>query len=474
MMGVRPTTACPEADYAAASAPTTLWIELTSRCPFACVFCSRHARRGKGEDMDFGLFEELIGALEHPECIRLNYSGESMHYPRLADAIRLARQTGAFVELVTSLASADEETLRAVVRSGLDRLGISLHTVSPVEWAGIYGSGSLDRMFSRLDRLLAVREECGNGRPALEIAFVAMEANLREFPAVVSVARRKGIKLVTVLPVIPRDLAPTAFAAERDERGLLRGEFRAALRETVAKARAAFPSVEIRGGPEIECTGTPFPGAVAAGTRIRTCDQDPWTTVHILSNGDVVPCEVQDKLVLGNLRDKSLRAIWQGEAYREFRRGFVSGLNRACLSCEWKVVGLTSAPMHKLSGTDWGNAQFLRGWHPRDGAGTLWSKREGVLLLPRGGGLVLRGALPPSGDGRPNGLEINCDGVPAGRVVNPTGSLLRFSTCAEVTEGSGPMVVSLRVDDTYCPARTGVGGDVRELGFALFGIEVLR
>jgi len=474
MMAVRPTPACPEADYAAASVPTTLWIELTSMCPFACVFCSRHTRRGNGEHMDFGLLEELIGALEHPECIRLNYSGETMHYPRLADAIRLAKQTGACVELVTALASADEEMLRAVAHSGLDRLGISLHTASAGEWTGIYGRGSLERLLSRLDRLLALREECGTGRPALEIAFVAMEANLRDLPAVVSLARRKGITLVTVLPVIRRGLASSAFAAERDDRGILRGEFTAALREVVAKARAAFPSVEIRAGPEIECAGASAPGSVKPGTRIRTCDQDPWTTVHVLVNGDVVPCEVQDTLVMGNLRDQSLRSIWQGVAYLDFRRAFVSGLNPACLSCEWKVAGPIAAPMRELSATDWENAQFLRGWHPRDGAGTLWSKREGVLLLPRGSGLVLRGALPPSGNERPNGLEVSCDGIPAGRVVNPTDSLLRFSTCTEVNEGSGPMIVSFRVDDAFRPAPAGVSGDARELGFALFGIEVLR
>jgi len=473
MMAVKPTTACPEADYAPASVPTTLWIELTSRCPFDCVFCSRHALRGNGEHMDFRLLEELIGVLDRPECIRLNYSGESMHYPRLADAIRLAKQTGASVELVTALASADEEMLRAIVCSGLDRLGISLHTVSTGEWAGIYGRGSLDRLFSRLDRLLSLREESGAGRPELEIAFVAMEANLREFPAVVSLARRKGITLVTVLPVIRRGLAAETFTAERDDRGLLRDEFRAALREAVARARAAFPAVEIRGGPEIECTGASVPGAVEPGTRIRTCSQDPWTTVHILSNGDVVPCEVQDTLVLGSLRDQSLPLIWRGEAYREFRRAFVSGLNPACLACEWKVADSTSALMRELSATDWENPQFLRGWHSRDGAGTLWSKREGVLLLPRGRALVLRGALPPSGFERPIGLEIRCDGTPVGRVVNPTAGLLRFSACAEVNKGSEPMVVSLRADDTFCPARAGVNSDARELGFALFGIEVL-
>ena len=464
---------CPQAEFAAAPTPTTLWIELTSRCPFNCIFCSRQARRGAGEHMEFALLDRLIAELDHPECIRLNYSGESLHYPWLAETIGLAKSTGASTELVTSLASADEGVLRSVVGSGLDRLGISLHTTSAAQWPEIYGNGSLDRQLTRLERLLELCDECGANRPALEIAFVAMQSNLRELPAVVSLARRTGIPLVTVLPVIRRDPVRGAFLEELDGRGRLRDEFREALREAVGKARAAFPSVEIRGGPEIEA-GSRYARDFPAGTPIRTCDQDPWTTVHILSNGDVVPCEVQDTLVLGNVRDRSLRSIWRGEAYREFRRAFVSGTNPACLSCDWKVAGSASPPARELCARDWQGAQFLRGWHPRDGAGTLWSRREALLLLPGGKRLLLKGALPPSRDGRPNRLDISCNALPAGSVANPTGGLLRFSTCLEAPAGCGDVVVRCRVARTFRPSEAGGSGDARELGFALFGIEVLQ
>jgi len=39
-----------------------------------------------------------------PEIIRLNCSGESVHYPWLVEAIDLAKSTGATVELVSALA----------------------------------------------------------------------------------------------------------------------------------------------------------------------------------------------------------------------------------------------------------------------------------------------------------------------------------------------------------------------------------
>jgi hypothetical protein len=35
-------------DFLAARTPRILWVELTSKCPFDCIFCSRQLRRGAG------------------------------------------------------------------------------------------------------------------------------------------------------------------------------------------------------------------------------------------------------------------------------------------------------------------------------------------------------------------------------------------------------------------------------------------
>ena len=35
-------------EFLAARTPRTLWVELTSKCPFDCIFCSRKMRRGAG------------------------------------------------------------------------------------------------------------------------------------------------------------------------------------------------------------------------------------------------------------------------------------------------------------------------------------------------------------------------------------------------------------------------------------------
>ena len=109
--------------------PRKVWVELTSKCPFDCIFCSRKTLRGSGEHMPFLMFESLVRQVIDPRTFLLNYSGESTVYPDLIPAIRLARSTGAFVELVSALGCAPEPMLRDLSQSGLGRLTVSVHAV---------------------------------------------------------------------------------------------------------------------------------------------------------------------------------------------------------------------------------------------------------------------------------------------------------------------------------------------------------
>ena len=102
-------------DAMTARLPDELWVELTSKCPFDCIFCSRKTLRGAGLDMPFELYSSLIEQLDSPKIIRLNYSGESAHYPRLIEAIGLAKAAGASTELVSAFASIPPKQVAAPV-----------------------------------------------------------------------------------------------------------------------------------------------------------------------------------------------------------------------------------------------------------------------------------------------------------------------------------------------------------------------
>ncbi|MBL8898087.1 MAG: SPASM domain-containing protein [Planctomycetes bacterium] len=467
-------------DLATAPLPRTLWIELTSRCPFDCVFCSRAAMRGDGEHMDLRLFSKLIGALEAPEVLRLNYSGESTHHPQFFDALRIAAATHATTELVSAFATFPLARMEDLVSSGLDRLTISLHTLDPAQWRAIYARASVEAFCERMEALLEAKRKLGSAKPRIDLAFVAMQRNLDQLERIAAFAVARGIEELAVHPLIRRDEIREAFADEVEE-GRLRETFRAQLNEIVARTRRDFPTLtlslstpELGAAPELGETAQASAAPLPQGAHIVSCDQSPWETAHVLANGDVVPCEVQDRRVLGRLAQQPLREIWHGEAYRRFRSACASGADPICNACVYKHVVMPRETRSRVAATEGAGSEMVRGWFPFDGGGAIWAQPEAALVLRRAArrsDLRLRALLPAGADGR-NALSITCNGREIAHVENRGAELLSIDAVFRLPEGPlGDVGFLLRTARAFRPPG---GRDARRLGFALLEAEIER
>jgi len=165
------TTALP---FQAARTPRTLSVELTSKRPFDCVFCSRQLRRGAGQHLPFDVYTSLLDSLVDPRKFILNYSGESTVYPDLIAAIERTRSSGAFVELVSVMATAPESLLGPLSRSGLNRLTVSVHATDNEKFAEAYRHSSFDTLRSRLERFIELRRAAPQAS-VVDLVFVAGE-----------------------------------------------------------------------------------------------------------------------------------------------------------------------------------------------------------------------------------------------------------------------------------------------------------
>jgi radical SAM protein with 4Fe4S-binding SPASM domain len=472
----------PDPTSLTAAVPKILWIELTSKCPFDCVFCSRQMRRGTGEHMGFELFCSLIRELDHPEIIRLNYSGESIHYPHLIEAIRLAKSTGAVTELVSAFGSISSQVLHGLVESGLDRLSISLHTLDPKQYETIYRLGTLNRLQEKVQELIELKQQMGTLLPILDFAFVAMSENLSQLGKVAGYASMKGVRELFIHPVLRRDAIPRDFSAELSGNRMTE-TFRQSLHRTVDLAREEYPAIRfVVCNPQIESENCltslpmPFGGELPEGARIHTCDQNPWQTVHVLVNGDVTVCEVQDKVSLGNLKRQSLSEIWQGPQYRQFRERYLHGSVAECRNCPWKVAYLPGPARSFIDAAEGMSPQLLKGWHLQNGENIVWSQQEGLLILKNGkhrSRVRLRGILPHSLQ-ETNCLQVECQGIPLGVIENPSRQFLSFDACFDLATTPTDFVsLKLTALEVFRPSSRSESEDHRDLGFALIRAEVL-
>jgi radical SAM protein with 4Fe4S-binding SPASM domain len=431
--------------------PSIVWLELTSKCPLRCAFCSRKNLRGDGEDLDPALLAPLFDSLDCPEVLRLNYAGESANYPQLLEAIALARRRfSAILEMVTSLVTMPLDVVRALPDSGIDRISISLHTTDPARFVEIYGGGSLDAFERRLD-LLRQGVEASPRPPVIDFAFVAMHRNAEDLRPVAALAASAGATALSIHPVIRRTGVPDVFAAESDSAGRLTDAFQTLLESQAEAARrphAALPVVIAR-----PSKAAPHPGPFL-------CEQNPFETTHILANGDVVPCEVLDRQPLGNLRQQPFERIWHGAAYDQFRRGYRTDQIPECATCMFR------APVIEVGcvTTSWG-------WHPADDSGTLWSRAEASFTCePRGyPAMRLRGLLPAAPGG--NAIHFRREYGSVVSFYHQGSEPVHFEVILPLDADRDCETFNASVDQAYSPWRHGMNGDTRQLGFAIFSAE---
>ncbi|MGP8245924.1 MAG: SPASM domain-containing protein [Bryobacteraceae bacterium] len=453
-------------------------MELTSKCPVDCIFCSRKLRRGAGRHFPFEVYSSLLKALVDPRKFILNYSGESTLYPDLIPAIQAARATGAFVEMVSVMATAPESLLGPLSRSGLNRLTVSIHATAAEKFAEIYRYSSFATLRARLERFL---ELCRTNStpPVVDLAFVAMNTNLMELAGVASLASELDLREITIFPVLRRDEITAQFVHELTPHGTRRTEFERRLQAVVNEAAQSHPEIRFtvanQSLPTAEgCLGevpVPYAGELPDGASIHSCEQNPWETAHVLSNGDVVACEVLDKIPLGNLCEQSIEDIWHGQAYRSFRARYRCGEVPECRACPWKRVYLPSPPASEIIAARGLSAQLLYGWHAPAGEPHIWSSQQAAAMLAPVADsrtLHLSGMLPAGPRGNPNQLTIRLNGTEIGQVTNPWEEIMPFGLDFAVgANRRAPWMLEFRTAHLYQPSERGAGTDQRDLGFAL-------
>jgi radical SAM protein with 4Fe4S-binding SPASM domain len=89
--------------------------------------------------------------------------------------------------------------------------------------------------------------------------------------------------------------------------------------EEVSRLKDIFPSINIRTVPDCFITIDYPPSYPSVSKRICL---NPWLSVSIHSNGNVVPCcfAFWDDIIYGNIKTRSLKDIWKGKEVEYIRR----------------------------------------------------------------------------------------------------------------------------------------------------------
>jgi putative metalloenzyme radical SAM/SPASM domain maturase len=167
--------------------------------------------------MSLETFERLTPAFPHLESLVLNGIGEPLLHPRLEDFISRARSLlpeTAWVGFQSNGMLLTDERAASLVDAGLDRISISLDTVSDDSFRSIRSGGEMRGIvaaFASLNKAKVRRRGCDL---RIGIEFVLMRNNLADLPAAIRWAGRSGASFAIVTQLLPYQMdivAQTAY-----------------------------------------------------------------------------------------------------------------------------------------------------------------------------------------------------------------------------------------------------------------------
>lgn len=199
--------------------PSRLFVELTTRCNLKCDMCVKQNGIGGIPDgsMSPETFEALAPAFPHLDALVLNGIGESLLHPQLEAFIARAKSLmpeHAWVGFQSNGMALNDQRAVSLVEAGLDRICLSLDTVSDDSYRAIRSGGEMRGIVEAISSLNKAKARCRGHDLRIGIEFVLMRSNLAELPEVIRWAGRKGAGFAIVTQLLPyhKDLvAQTAY-----------------------------------------------------------------------------------------------------------------------------------------------------------------------------------------------------------------------------------------------------------------------
>lgn len=324
--------------------PTTqlakIYIEVTNLCNLDCITCMRNVwgePPGKMSDQAFErIFETLNGMSPLPTVFFGGY-GEPLIHHRLIEWVKRIKALGARVELITNALLLTEERSLQFIRAGLDMLWVSLDGATPESYEDVRLGSSLPQVVENLKTFRTIRykaTDIDNTKPNLGIAFVAMKNNIADLPEVLRLGISLGAKQFSISNVL-------AHTEDLHEQVL----YKRAVHNTATRLSTTFPIVNLPRMDWDHLTKDILGDIFARKYRLelagyelnRSVDSCPFIeqgSTAIRWDGSVCPClpllhTNQDYFgtqlrraqtyTFGNVLEKDLLEIWNGQNYAELR-----------------------------------------------------------------------------------------------------------------------------------------------------------
>ena len=197
--------------------PSKLFVEVTTLCNLQCGMCVKQNGMGGIPEgsMSPETFERLAPVFPYLDTLVLNGIGEPLLHPQLETFIARARSLlpeGASIGFQTNGMALTDQRAASLVDAGLDRICLSLDTVTDDSFRSIRSGGEMQGIVAAFASLNKARARRAGRDLTIGIEFVLMRNNLADLPDAIRWAGRSGAGFAIVTQLMPyqKDLVAQA------------------------------------------------------------------------------------------------------------------------------------------------------------------------------------------------------------------------------------------------------------------------
>lgn len=277
--------------------PITVGLELVNRCNLSCIMCWTNNHKLPKFALDEETIRAVLSECQNNElpAIVFGLGSESLLYKNIRPMIVAAKEAGVMdIFLGTNGVLMDESMSEFLVDEQIARVEVSLDAATPETFKKIRSKDELDKIEANVRTLLEIKKRKKSVLPIVRLCFCVQDLNRDEREAFLE----KWSDSVDYV-----DFQVMSDFSYVDQ--LLRGEV------------PDLPIVAQDSYPDAYCAY-------------------PFNSLHVWSNGEITPCCTYygKNLVLGNVKETTLKEVWNGEGIRAIREQILSGnLNPTCAIC---------------------------------------------------------------------------------------------------------------------------------------------
>ena len=321
----------------AESDPVCLYLEVTNRCNLLCETCPRTFETLEPPaDMSWSLFTRIVDQYPNISRVVLHGVGEPMLVKDLPRMIRHLKDRGTYVLFNTNGTLLQQKKFQGLIDCGLDELRVSLDAADRATYLKVRGKDFFQRIVRDVGKFIAFEREVGATAPRVSLWLTGLKETVAQLPDFVRLAAQMGVHEVYLQRLVFDDVG---YGMARADSSLFE--------QTRADEQAAIEAAQAIGvevGVTLDASGATEPGLSLkrqAGDQPWSTCRRPWSLMYFTAHGRALPCCIAPfsardyaTYTLGDATQQSLREIWNGPAYQDFRGALLTEAPpKPCANC---------------------------------------------------------------------------------------------------------------------------------------------